>query len=199
VRLELHFFSIIGRRMDKSLKIKAQLIKFAFCISIIAILVVLDQLTKAWAINALQGKEDIVIWEGVFQLHYLENRGIAFGLFQGKQWIFAIFTVFILILIAFVLGKMKMTKRFIPAFVVIILLSAGAIGNLIDRVALNYVVDFLYFSLIDFPIFNVADCYVTVSCFLIFVLLFIYKEEELLEILPVRLEKKQENKEEEKK
>ena len=60
------------------------------------------------------------------------------------------------------------------------MLAAGAVGNLIDRMRYSYVVDFLYFKLIDFPVFNVADCYVTVGAVLLAVLiLFVYKEEEL--------------------
>ena len=56
---------------------------------------------------------------------------------------------------------------------------AGAIGNLIDRISLKYVVDFIYFELIDFPIFNIADCYLTVSSFLLIILaIFYYKEND---------------------
>ena len=63
--------------------------------------------------------------------------------------------------------------------------TAGAIGNLIDRIRLNYVVDFLYFELIDFPVFNVADCYITVSMFLLVILvLFYYKDEDFSLIWP---------------
>ena len=66
---------------------------------------------------------------------------------------------------------------------IIIFLSAGAIGNYIDRVSNNYVVDFIYFSLIDFPVFNVADIYVTVAIFFLLILiLFYYKDEDLDEI-----------------
>ena len=76
--------------------------------------------------------------------------------------------------------KLPETKRTIPLKACIVSVVAGAIGNLIDRVRLNYVIDFLYFKLIDFPIFNVADIYVTVAAFvLIFLILFYYKESEL--------------------
>ncbi len=71
-------------------------------------------------------------------------------------------------------------KKYLPLRVVGVLLGAGAVGNLIDRMAQSYVVDFLYFKLIDFPIFNVADCYVTAGAILLAVLiLFVYKDEEL--------------------
>ena len=86
----------------------------------------------------------------------------------------------ILFLIAFFYIRMPEGKRFFLMRTVAVLLAAGAVGNLIDRMRYSYVVDFLYFKLIDFPVFNVADCYVTVGAVLLAVLiLFVYKEEEL--------------------
>ena len=75
---------------------------------------------------------------------------------------------------------MPHTRRYYLLRICAVLVCAGAFGNLIDRIRLNYVVDFFYFELIDFPIFNVADCYVVVACILFaFSILFYYKEEEL--------------------
>ena len=71
-------------------------------------------------------------------------------------------------------------RKYLPLRLIVIFLCAGAAGNLIDRVTLHYVRDFIYFSLLDFPVFNVADIYVTVSVFLLIILiLFYYKEEDL--------------------
>ena len=71
-------------------------------------------------------------------------------------------------------------KKYLPLRIVLIAISAGAAGNLVDRVMLHYVRDFIYFSLIDFPVFNVADIYVTCSVFvLVYLILFYYKEEDL--------------------
>lgn len=145
-----------------------------------AVLVILDQLTKYWAASALKGKQPIELWNGVFELQYLENRGMAFGLMQNKIILFVIFTVIILGAILYYYRLVPSTKRMLPLRMTLIILAAGAVGNLIDRIINNYVIDFLYFKLIDFPIFNVADCYVTVSLFaLICLILFYYKEEEL--------------------
>lgn len=145
-----------------------------------AILVFLDQWTKYLAVLHLKGQNPIVIWEGVFELHYLENRGAAFGILQGQKAVFLVCTVVVLLLIAFFYSRMPVERRFLPLRLVGVLLAAGAIGNLIDRMRYSYVVDFLYFKLIDFPVFNVADCYVTVGAVLLAVLiLFVYKEEEL--------------------
>ena len=77
-----------------------------------------------------------------------------------------------------------MSRHYMPLRVCAVLIVSGALGNFIDRVRLDYVVDFLYFKLIDFPIFNVADIYVTVTTIFLFLLLcFYYKEEELEQIL----------------
>ena len=145
-----------------------------------ALLIVPDQLTKAWAVARLKDAEDIVWIRGVFQLHYLENRGMAFGFFQNQRLFFLIATGIVLLLILWAAWKTPLRKRWIPLYTVLVFLTAGAVGNLIDRVRQGYVVDFLYFSLIDFPVFNVADIYVTCSGICLFLLLlFVYKEEEL--------------------
>ena len=144
------------------------------------VLVLLDQWTKYLAVLHLKGQSAIVLWEGVFEFHYLENRGAAFGILQGQKGVFLVCTVLILFLIAFFYIRMPEGKRFFLMRTVAVLLAAGAVGNLIDRMRYSYVVDFLYFKLIDFPVFNVADCYVTVGAVLLAVLiLFVYKEEEL--------------------
>ena len=78
---------------------------------------------------------------------------------------------------------------YIKLHVALVFITSGAIGNLIDRVRLDYVVDFIYFSLINFPIFNVADIYVTLSTiYLVILLLFVYKESDL-EFLSFRTKK----------
>ena len=113
-------------------------------------------------------------------MYYLENRGAAFGILQGQKAVFLICTAVVLVLIAFYYNRLPGGRRYTLMRVVAVLLAAGALGNLIDRMRYSYVVDFLYFKLIDFPVFNVADCYVTVGAVLLAVLiLFVYKEEEL--------------------
>lgn len=141
--------------------------------------VILDQYTKYLAVAYLQEKP-ITIIEGVFEFHYLENRGAAFGLFQNQQTFFLIITIITLCFVAYLYIRMPNTKHFLWLRVCLISITTGAIGNMIDRVRLRYVVDFLYFELIDFPIFNVADIFATVATFgLIVLLLFYYKEEDV--------------------
>lgn len=162
------------------MEIKNSLLK-SYMVAMIAITVgvVLDQWTKRLALSYLKDGSDINIIKDVFQLHYLENRGAAFGVLQGQKWYFVLSGLVIIAVIAYLYYKMPLTKRFMPLRICGVLLVAGAIGNMIDRFRLNYVVDFLYFELIDFPVFNVADIYVTIgTLILILLILFYYKEED---------------------
>ena len=159
---------------------------FGFVISFILILV--DQLTKLSAIHRLMGKDPLVLIDGVFELRYLENRGAAFGILQDKKLFFVIFTIIVLCLIIYVyLKRIPCEKKFIWMDLICILFVSGAVGNFIDRITKNYVVDFFYFKLINFPIFNVADIYVTVAAFAMIILgLFYYKEEDYNKIYAKR-------------
>ncbi|MEE1052165.1 MAG: signal peptidase II [Lachnospiraceae bacterium] len=144
-----------------------------------ALLVILDQVTKLAAVSALKDREPFVLIPGVFQLQYLENRGAAFGLLQNARIFFLAVTLIALAAVIYVLVRLPLKRRYIVLRFLMVLIAAGAVGNMIDRVFLGYVRDFLYFSLIDFPIFNVADIYVTcATILLILLLLFYYKEED---------------------
>ena len=143
------------------------------------ILVLFDQWTKHQAVVYLKDQDPIVLIKGVFELHYLENKGAAFGILQGRMWIFFICTAAVLVFIGFIYLRLPDTRRFIPLRITAVLIAAGAVGNLIDRLANSYVVDFLYFKLIDFPVFNVADCYVTAGAVMLAILvLFVYRDGE---------------------
>lgn len=154
----------------------------------VIVLIALDQWTKWLAmlhLNPANGGYDRIWWDGVFRLHYLENHGAAFGMLQGKSVFFVLITVVICILLCWIFQKIPAEKHFLPLHIISVCVMAGAIGNFIDRIRFRYVVDFFYFELINFPIFNVADIYVTCSVFLFILLfLFYYKEEDLNRILP---------------
>ena len=142
--------------------------------------ILLDQYTKKLAVMHLKDQPAKILINKVFCLYYLENRGAAFGMFQNRQVIFLIVSVVFCLALIYMLIKVPINKRFYLAEAVFVLLFAGAIGNMIDRVSNGFVVDFFYFELIDFPVFNVADIYVTVSCFALMILiLFVYKEEDI--------------------
>ena len=145
----------------------------------VLLLVVVDQLTKSLAVTNLKGTEGIDLIKGVLRLQYLENFGAAFGILQNATWLFLVLTLILLGVFVWLMYKIPFTKHYLPMHILLVFFMAGAVGNFIDRFLHAYVIDFIYFELIDFPIFNVADIYVTCSCivFAIFIIFF-YKEEE---------------------
>ena len=145
----------------------------------IILLVVLDQFTKHLAVTYLQDKPAYKIIDGVLELNFLKNSGAAFGMLQNQKVFFVSVAVLILFIIAYVLFRLPDEKKYNIMHVLLVMISAGAAGNMIDRIQNNYVVDFIYFVIINFPIFNVADIYVTVATFVfIFLFLFYYKEND---------------------
>ena len=110
----------------------------------------------------------------MLELRYVENHGAAFGILPGKQWFFILLTVVMLIAFLVIYLRQNEESRPLPLNLALIGLIGGAAGNLIDRVYFHFVRDFIYFRLIDFPVFNVADICVTVSAviFIIYVLFF---------------------------
>lgn len=160
-----------------------KLISMIYAAILIMIFIALDQFTKALAINHLMNKPDFILIPGVLQFHYLENTGAAFSMLEGRQMLFAIMTPILIVALVYILIRMPKQKKYTALNYVIVFLTAGAIGNYIDRITNNYVVDFIYFSLINFPVFNVADIYVTVTVIVLFLLiLFYYKDEDLEDI-----------------
>ena len=164
--------------------------KYGIFTLVMALVILFDRLTKVWAVENLMGKAPIELIPNVFELRYLENFGMAFGLLQNKQVFFYVTTAVILLLVLYLLYRTPMNKRFLPMLLTISMMTGGAVGNLVDRISTKYVVDFLYFKLINFPIFNVADSFVTLSSIALFVLLlFVYKDEEFTETYGFRKKK----------
>ena len=148
-------------------------------------LVGLDQWTKSLAVINLKGHTPFVIWDGVLEFYYYENTGAAWGMLKEKQIFFYILTVAFFVILQIEVNRLRHNERFLLLNYVFILMMAGAAGNFIDRVVQQYVVDFIYVKLIDFPIFNVADIYITVSVGILLVLmLFYYSDEEFDQIIP---------------
>ena len=161
------------------MKTQKQYGRCIIAVVLFAVLVCLDLMTKLWAQNTLPEKPIILI-QGVFELRYLENRGAAFGLLQNQRTFFIILTVIFLAAMIYAYVRIPSDRKYLPLRLLVIIVSAGAFGNFYDRLKLTYVRDFLYFSLIDFPIFNVADIYVTCSAVAFFILVvFVYKEDDL--------------------
>ena len=146
----------------------------------LVLLLIFDQWTKLLAISHLKGQADIELLPGIFSLHYLENHGAAFGILRDQQWVFLILAAGFLVAAVILYLRMPFTARMIPLRIITVFIAACAVGNMIDRLFRHYVVDFLYFSLIDFPVFNVADIYITCcAVLLVLFVVFYYKDEEL--------------------
>ena len=146
---------------------------------LVILLIAIDQFTKWLAYTHLYQKPDVSVIDGVFQLKYLENDSAAFSLdpvsilhrifhftyfdshpeafLMAKMIFFAVLTIVVLVLLAIVYQRIPLNRRFLPLNIISVGIFAGAAGNLIDRVIHHYVIDFFYFSLINFPIFNVAE------------------------------------------
>jgi len=145
-------------------------------IIIIVIGLIADRLTKLWALKDLANENAMVIIPDFFSLSYLENRGAAFGIFQNRLILLVIVTSCVLMGLVYYLIKYKPKSKLIRiSFAMII---CGAVGNLIDRVSYNFVVDFilLHYKEHNFPTFNVADIFVVLGTILL--ALCIIKEEE---------------------
>ncbi|SKB71727.1 signal peptidase II [Lachnospiraceae bacterium] len=153
---------------------------FILDVILMGALVWFDQFTKQLAVSNLMGKAPVQIIPGYLVLEYLENRGAAFGMLQNQKIFFVtIGTVFIAVMMVS-LFLIPASKKYHILRFFLCLMTAGAAGNMIDRVNLEYVVDFIYVICINFPIFNVADIYVTVSAAaLVILFLFVYKDEDL--------------------
>lgn len=162
----------------------------------IAVLIFLDQYTKQLAVKYLMGRDSVDLIPGILQFTFVGNKGIAWGMLWDKINFVVIITTIISVLLLFLIFKIELRINFyisngienlnqkIRALkiiqIVFLVMFSGAIGNLIDRVRIGYVIDFIYFKLIDFPVFNVADIFVTLSmAALIILCLFKVDEDEI--------------------
>ena len=161
--------------------------KKASVLAVLAILFLcaLDQLTKYLVVANMELGESIPLIEGVFQFHYILNDGAAWSILEGKQIVFVILTPIVIFFLAKLFYSLPEEKKYTPVRVISVFLIAGAIGNLIDRIGFGgelfkgSVVDFFDFCWINFPVFNVADIYVSLSVVaLIALMIFKYKEED---------------------
>ncbi len=143
--------------------------------AVAALLVLLDQLIKQWAVDNLM-QEGITLISGVLSLIYHENYGAAFGIMQGMQTFLIVVTGIVLALILVWMFSGRLNSKFMTWSLALVV--AGGVGNLIDRVQNGYVVDYIYFEIINFPVFNLADCCVVIGTGLI--LIYVMMEERIL-------------------
>lgn len=130
-----------------------------------AVLVAVDQFTKCLAVEYLANGDYATVIDGFLRFRYVENTGAVFGSFSSHT---AVLTVFSLVLLAgavFLLATNKSRSRFIN--ICLLIMISGGIGNIIDRIRLGYVIDFIEPTFVNFAVFNFADCLITVSAFLL--------------------------------
>lgn len=121
----------------------------------------IDQLTKFLAVKFLAPIDTCPLISGVLHLTYVENRGAAFGMLADQRWIFIVISAVAIVLFGALLFSGKLPNRLYTVAAAMIV--SGGIGNMIDRLALGYVVDFIDFRLINFAVFNGADSFVCVG------------------------------------
>lgn len=165
---------------ENNLNIRRKIVgNYLPAILLFCVLVGIDQFAKYLVYSKMELYSSIVVWKDVFEINYIQNAGAAWGLFENKQILFIICSFVVLIMGIWVYIKCINKNIFKDIRILIILILAGAAGNMIDRIRFQYVVDFLYFKLINFPVFNIADCYVTVGFVLLLILIiFKYKDED---------------------
>ena len=146
----------------------------------VAILILLDQGTKLWALASLKPIHSMTLAEGFMDLTFVENRGVAFGMFSGQRWFILLLTCVIAAGLIWFYVMMPKKKEYFPLRVSLVLVLSGAIGNIIDRLFRGYVVDFFEFTFFEWPVFNVADIYVVVGVILLaLMIIFVVKDEDL--------------------
>lgn len=155
---------------------------------LMALIVFVDQLTKYLTVFYLKPVDTVPLIQDVLHLTYVENRGAAFGMLSENRWVFmTVSIVAILLLVVYLIWKKPKDKWVCLSLSFII---GGGIGNMIDRVALGYVVDMIDFRLIHFAVFNVADSFVCVGAGILMVWLIVtgfreYKAEKAARVAAV--------------
>ena len=150
-----------------------------FWIFPVLLLTLIDQFTKYLSIVFLKNTNGKILIPGVLELSYVENRGMAFGMLQGRQMLFLVLCIAFCAVMLWLFFRIPKTGYYIPLILAGGILTGGAAGNFIDRAFRGYVVDFIYVSLIDFPIFNLADIYVVCGGIaLVILVLFHYRDED---------------------
>ncbi len=168
---------------------KKMLLWSLFTFTGISGLIMLDQLSKAFASSNLKNSDSVTVIKGFFDLTYVENRGAAWGLLSGRISILVIITVILIPVFVFCMLRIYKNKELLDSSKLksvsllhfdLILLLSGAVGNFIDRIIKGYVVDFFQFTFFDFPVFNVADCYITIGAvFFIVIYMFLLKDDDI--------------------
>ncbi len=142
-------------------------------------LITIDRITKIWAESSLQHRDAIPVIKDVLELYYLPNgnTGAAFGILSGHRVFFLIIAITVVTVIMYMVYNMPEGKKYRPVMILLVFIAAGGAGNMVDRFLHGSVTDFIYISCINFPVFNVADMYVSIcTVILALVVLFALSE-----------------------
>lgn len=148
------------------------------CLLIAVVLVGLDQWVKAWVLSTLKGGHSILVIPHFLQFTYVENYGAAFNILNNQRWPLVVFAAVLsaaMVVVLFLSFDEKKPSNWVLKLerVCLVLILSGAIGNIIDRIYRIYVVDFLQVLFIDFPVFNIADCFIVVGCIALMILVLV--------------------------
>lgn len=145
---------------------------------IVPAIIVLDQLSKYWAVKYLEPIHTYPLIKNVFHLTFVKNDGAAFSMFSNKQLFLIIVTLIVICLILGLLFRSVQDGATPWLSLALAMIAGGAIGNLIDRMRLNYVIDYFEFRFVNFAIFNVADVFIVMGTILLCYLI-LFKNVEL--------------------
>ena len=138
-------------------------------------IVAADQLTKYLTVANIPLHTEIPAIPGLFHLTYVQNTGAAFSSFEGARWLFVVIFAVFAAAIIWEFSKKRWPFTTFDRWC-IVAIFAGGLGNVIDRVRLGYVVDMIKTEFIDFPVFNVADCFITCGCIALMVSLLFFNK-----------------------
>ena len=141
-----------------------------------ALVVAADQLSKLWVVANIPLHTQLDAIPGLFHLTYVQNTGAAFSSFQGMLWLFVVIFALFTVGVIWEFSKKRLPFTGFDRWC-IALVYAGGLGNMIDRVRLGYVVDMICVDFITFPVFNVADCFITCGCIALLVHLVFFNRE----------------------
>ncbi len=137
--------------------------------------IILDQASKWLAVRFLTKVDTVPLIKDVLHLTYLENTGAAFGILKNNRWVFLVISTVAIIGLIFYIAKYTPKNKWLG--VGLSFIAGGGIGNMIDRIMLGYVVDFIDFRLINFAIFNIADSFVCIGAVLVMIYVFFFSED----------------------
>lgn len=150
----------------------------AILVTSILVLMGIDQITKVIAFNTLTAGDMVPVIPDIFYFTYTENTGAAFGILKNQRWIFIVLTMIVVLVALYILLKGKLSKMPLMQWSFVLIIAGGA-GNLIDRIFRGYVVDMIYFKPVNFPVFNFADCCVSIGGVLLFIAVLLAPDELL--------------------